>query len=92
MTAARTLREIRRQGLIYAGLAPFVVIALFPICWMVITAFKQDADLYRMDGNPFWFHLPPTSSTSRASSGGRTSPRSSSTPCSWRSTWSRSPC
>jgi ABC-type glycerol-3-phosphate transport system permease component len=47
VTAARTLREIRRQGLIYAGLAPFVVIALFPICWMVITAFKQDADPYR---------------------------------------------
>jgi multiple sugar transport system permease protein len=55
-----TLREVRRQGLIYVGLAPFVVIALFPICWMAITAFKQDADLYRMDVAPFWFHLPPT--------------------------------
>ena len=55
-----TLREVRRQGLIYAGLAPFVVIALFPIYWMVITAFKQDADLYRMDVTPLWFHLPPT--------------------------------
>ncbi len=55
-----TLREVRRQGLIYAGLAPFLVIALFPICWMAITALKQDADLYRMGGVPFWFHLPPT--------------------------------
>src|SRR5204862_4978580 len=27
---------------------------------MAITAFKQDADLYRMDQVPFWFHLPPT--------------------------------
>jgi multiple sugar transport system permease protein len=27
---------------------------------MVITAFKQDADLYRMDVVPLWFHLPPT--------------------------------
>jgi len=27
---------------------------------MVITAFKQDRDLYRMDVAPFWFHLPPT--------------------------------
>ena len=27
---------------------------------MAITAFKQDADLYRMTGVPFWFHLPPT--------------------------------
>ena len=36
------------------------MIALFPIYWMAITAFKQDADLYRMDQVPFWFHLPPT--------------------------------
>ena len=56
----RTLRQIRRQILIYAGLAPFVVIAMFPILWMSITAFKQDADLYRVDVSPFWFHLRPT--------------------------------
>ena len=37
-----------------------MVIAVFPIYWMAITAFKQDADLYRMDVVPFWFHLPPT--------------------------------
>jgi len=37
-----------------------VVIALFPVFWMAITAFKEDADLYRMDQVPFWFHLPPT--------------------------------
>ena len=54
------IREIRRHLLIYAGLAPFVVIALFPVFWMAITAFKEDADLYRMDQVPFWFHLPPT--------------------------------
>jgi multiple sugar transport system permease protein len=49
-----------RHFLVYAGLAPFVVIAVFPIYWMAITAFKQDADLYRMDVVPLWFHLPPT--------------------------------
>jgi multiple sugar transport system permease protein len=37
-----------------------VAIALFPVIWMAITAFKQDADLYRMDHVPFWFYLPPT--------------------------------
>ena len=37
-----------------------MVIAVFPVYWMAITAFKQDADLYRMDVVPFWFHLPPT--------------------------------
>jgi len=45
---------------IYAGLAPFIVIAMFPIAWMAITAFKEEADLYRTDQFPFWFHLAPT--------------------------------
>jgi multiple sugar transport system permease protein len=54
------LTRFWRTVLIYAGLAPFVVIALFPIYWMAITALKQDRDLYRMDVVPFWFHLPPT--------------------------------
>ncbi len=49
-----------RTALVYAGLAPFLVIALFPVYWMAITAFKQDADLYSMDGTPLWFRLPPT--------------------------------
>src|SRR5262250_2457677 len=55
-----SLRQIRRHVLIYAGLVPFVVVAVFPIYWMAVTAFKQDADLYRMDVVPLWFHLPPT--------------------------------
>jgi multiple sugar transport system permease protein len=53
-------KEIRRTTLIYAGLTPFLVIAVFPIFWMLITALKQEPDLYRMDVVPFWFHLPPT--------------------------------
>ena len=56
----RTRRQIKRHILIYAGLAPFLVIALFPVLWMIITAFKDEADLYRMDVVPFWFNLPPT--------------------------------
>lgn len=56
----RTLRQVRRHLAIYAGLAPFIVIAIFPITWMAITAFKEEADLYRMGQVPFWFHLPPT--------------------------------
>ena len=58
--SAKTLREVQRQVLVYIGLAPFVVIAIFPVVWMAITAFKQDADLYRLDVAPLWFHLPPT--------------------------------
>ena len=53
-------RETRRHLLIYAGIIPFVVIAVFPIYWMAITAFKQDPDLYRMDNIPFWFNMAPT--------------------------------
>jgi len=58
--ARRARREIWRHLVIYAGLAPFVVVAVFPVYWITITAFKEDADLYRMDQIPLWFHLPPT--------------------------------
>ena len=57
---ARTRRAVRRHLLIYGGLAPFIVIATAPVLWMAITAFKEEADLNRMDQVPFWFHLPPT--------------------------------
>lgn len=58
--SAKAVRQVRRHALLYASLAPFVFVAIFPIVWMAITAFKQEADLYRMGGVPFWFHLPPT--------------------------------
>ena len=56
----RAQRQVRRHVFIYLGLTPFMVFALFPVAWMLITAFKNEAELYRMDGIPFWFHLPPT--------------------------------
>jgi len=58
----RTYRSkaVQRHTLIYLGLLPFLVIAVFPIFWMAVTAIKQEPDLYRMDVVPFWFHLPPT--------------------------------
>ena len=56
----RRLRTARRHVLVYAGLLPFVVIAVFPVYWMAVTALKRDADLYRMDVVPLWFNLPPT--------------------------------
>ena len=62
VAAPRTVssKELRRHVLIYLGLCPFLLIAVFPIFWMAVTALKQDPDLYRMDVVPFWFHLPPT--------------------------------
>src|SRR4029077_11571578 len=52
-------RRVLRQVGIYAGLTPFLVIALFPVVWMIITAFKHEQDLYAMKF-PLWFHMPPT--------------------------------
>jgi multiple sugar transport system permease protein len=53
-------KELRRHTLIYLGLTPFLVLAVFPILWMAITAIKQDADLYLVDAIPFWFRQAPT--------------------------------
>lgn len=49
VAAPRTHRqkEIRRHLLLYAGMTPFLFIAVFPIYWMAITAFKQESDLDR---------------------------------------------
>jgi len=53
-------RKTRESILTYAGLAFFLFIALFPIYWMVITAFKQDRDLINTKTIPFWFGERPT--------------------------------
>ena len=58
MNRRSSRRAIRQLG-IYAGLAPFLLIALFPVLWMAITAFKHEQDLYAMRF-PLWFHQPPT--------------------------------
>ena len=60
MVRSARQRDVRRHVLVYAGLTPYLIIAVFPIFWMLITALKQEPDLYRMDVVPFWFHLPPT--------------------------------
>jgi multiple sugar transport system permease protein len=54
------VRTARRHALIYSGLAPFLVVALFPVLWMVITAFKDERELYSMRGVPFWLYEGPT--------------------------------
>ncbi len=41
----------------------FIVFAMFPFYWMIVTSFKQNADLYvgatNVKHNPFIFNLPP---------------------------------
>lgn len=67
MTARRTSRArwagrerpALRYAAIYAGIAPFILITLFPVAWMTVTAFKHERDLYSMQF-PLWFNAPPT--------------------------------
>ena len=42
------------------AVAFFVILAAFPFYWMLITAFKQNSDLYDVTNIPFWFNEPPT--------------------------------
>src|SRR6185503_2585667 len=44
----------------WAIIAFFVIFAAFPFYWMLITIFKQNADLYTTDNNPFIFNASPT--------------------------------
>jgi multiple sugar transport system permease protein len=41
-------------------LAVFAIFASLPFLWMLITTFKQDADLYNRTNNPFIFNSAPT--------------------------------
>lgn len=44
----------------FASLTIFAVFASLPFLWMLITTFKQDADLYNRANNPFIFNSAPT--------------------------------
>lgn len=55
----RTTSAFRTVGF-YAALVLLCLFAAFPALWMVITAFKQNTDLYDPNNNPFLFNLPPT--------------------------------
>src|SRR3972149_8736468 len=55
-----TLQRRAWQAVSVALLAAFTVFAAFPFYWMLVTAFKQTADLMNRQSNPFVFNLPPT--------------------------------
>jgi multiple sugar transport system permease protein len=56
---ARRRRRWGRVGL-YTSAILFSFFAVFPFSWALISMFKQSADLYVKDNNPFWFNLAPT--------------------------------
>ncbi|HVP51168.1 MAG TPA: carbohydrate ABC transporter permease [Terriglobales bacterium] len=55
--AARTVRYTIARWIV-VGI--FSVLLAFPFYWMLITTFKQTADLYTLENNPFIFNMPPT--------------------------------
>jgi multiple sugar transport system permease protein len=52
-------RILRRIGF-WIAMVLFALFAIFPAAYMLISAFKQDGDLYNVANNPFLFNLPPT--------------------------------
>ncbi|HEX8967604.1 MAG TPA: carbohydrate ABC transporter permease [Chloroflexota bacterium] len=50
----------RGQVLRVLALAFYTLVTVFPFYWMIITAFKQNSDLYSETNNPLWFNAPPT--------------------------------
>jgi multiple sugar transport system permease protein len=54
------MASVRRGGLFrqfvadHVGLVPFLFFILFPIYFMVLTAFKSDRELYDLQAVPFW--------------------------------------
>jgi multiple sugar transport system permease protein len=51
---------LAKESSFYAAVAILVILAAFPFYWMLITAFKTNADLYSVNHIPFWFNDPPT--------------------------------
>jgi len=56
----RLTTTVARQGSFYAAVGVLVTFAAFPFYWMLLTAFKSDADLYNLKSNPYWFNAAPT--------------------------------
>jgi multiple sugar transport system permease protein len=56
----RLAKRLLGEGSFYAAVITLVTFAAFPFYWMLITAFKTDADLYNLKSNPYWFNASPT--------------------------------
>lgn len=56
----RVANLIATEAPFYATVGFFLVLSAFPFYWMLITAFKTNADLYNVTNIPFWFNHPPT--------------------------------
>lgn len=57
---SRTAQRIGGRVILYLTVITFTFLASFPFIWMLITAFKQNSDLYDIKNNPFIFNAAPT--------------------------------
>ena len=53
-------RKILGRTLLYVGVVVYVVLAVFPIYWMFLTAFRTNTDLYNPENFRLWFNMAPT--------------------------------
>jgi multiple sugar transport system permease protein len=54
MAKVRKGGSLRHFIIDYFGLVPFLVFALFPAYFMILTAFKYNSELYDLQAIPFW--------------------------------------
>jgi multiple sugar transport system permease protein len=59
-STAFRVRRLRNSIFFWIALSLFILFAVFPVYWMVVTTFKQVNDLYNLSNNPLFFHLAPT--------------------------------
>lgn len=59
-TAPVSAGDVLRRIVFLAGIAIFVIIAIFPVYYMIITSFKGNDDLYNLAHFPLWFTDKPT--------------------------------
>jgi multiple sugar transport system permease protein len=59
-TAPVSAGDVIRRIAFLAGIAIFIIIAIFPVYYMIITTFKANDDLYNLAHFPLWFTDKPT--------------------------------
>ena len=53
-------KHVRKGLSLWTAIIIFSIFAAAPFLCMIITTFKDSADLYRKASNPFWYNVPPT--------------------------------
>src|SRR5574337_710519 len=60
MAPPNTVRRVGGRAVHFGIVAAFTIFTAFPFYWMLITTFKQTADLMKRGNNPFLYNEPPT--------------------------------